>query len=652
MSSVCSSPVDMTSFLIGTNHGIRGSAECVLQDKRRVHTRYSTSLTQPTQRMMPKPRGPFRPASQYPADPYAQSQSKRPTTERSSRPHRRAPWTLDLEALEGLQEPQRSVILILGDPSPLALKPLLGIKSIASSLLIVPSTRPSLDVPQNESTPEIRLVPIDPESPQEGAARVADVMKSAEKIARQWRREMADAEQPASGTLSRPPTQRSRLSVMHSNNAQLLTPPTTPRIHPVSRLPKSRDRQSYINQQRALDMVINFLPNANAKGIIKEAILVTTIVKPSLFPLSPPKSGMFSSGVTEPPLSRVPSTVDLMGTSRWSRLFSGSRTSLVISNSNPRSQSPASLSPPAPASPARIIHILPFTYLPPPQGPFAHAHLIRKLEAFLLDFSYSPAAMKLNSNPNMPKSSERLRPFLLGRTGLNETMRIKRQEYTLGDLVLGGLLDCRPEVSSSRPVSGDSGSEHSDSEWTTGRAWLGGVADISLQTPGSSGSGIPAVASGSGTQSAPVSAPSTPQSTVAPAPPRPLRNEARDARRTISLGNTEARPNISVPAPAITINAKRDSRNSLPTPPESSDSETHTNYTEYWRSHDTPSAGTTVSLNDWEGTPGWTNKATPPAAESSERRKSKLAESVGVETVKGKKKWWSWGRGRKISAPA
>ncbi|CAE7146317.1 unnamed protein product [Rhizoctonia solani] len=605
---------------------------------------------------MPKPRGPFRPASQYPADPYAQNQgSSHKTAERSSRPHRRTPWTLDLDALESLQDPQRSVILILGDPSPLALKPLLSIKSIASSLLIVASSRASLDI---EATPEIRLLPIDPESTQEGAARLADIMKLAEKIARQWRKEVADAEQPATGTLTRPPTQRSRLSMAQPNNSQLLTPPTTPRVRPLSRLPKSRDRQSYINQQRALDMVINFLPNANAKGIIKEAILVTTIVKPSLFPLSPPKSGLFSSGATEPPLSRVPSTADLMIPSRWSRMFSGSRTSLVISNSNPRSQSPASLSPPAPASPARIIHILPFTYLPPPQGPFAHAHLIRKLEAFLLDFSYSPAAMRLNSSPNMPKSSERLRPFLLGRGGLTETMRIRRQEYTIGDLVLGGLLDCRPEANS-RPVSGASGSgserEQWDIEWTTGRAWLGGVGDISLQAPGSSGSGLAGVSSSpsSGTQSAPASAPSSPQTTVAPTPPRPVRNEARDAHRSISLGNADTRPNISVPVPAITINSsKRDQRSSLPTPPDSSEGESHTNYTEYWRQH-TPSAGTTVSLNDWEGTPGWTDKPTPPgspAAEVSERRKSKLGESIDVEAAKSKKKWWSWGRGRKISA--
>ncbi|CAE6521451.1 unnamed protein product [Rhizoctonia solani] len=605
---------------------------------------------------MPKPRGPFRPASQYPADPYAQSSS--PASERTPRSHKRAPWTLDLDALETLQEPQRSVILILGDPSPLALKPLLAIKSIAASLLIVASSRPSLDLPQSESTPEIRLLPIEPESTQEGAARVAGVMKSAEKIARQWRREIADAEQPAFGPLSHPPTQRARLSLVHSNNSQLLTPPATPRMRSISRLPRPRDRQSFINQQRALDMVINFLPNANAKGIIKEAILVTTIVKPSLFPLSPTRPGMYSSGVTEPPLSRVPSTAEMHIPSRWSRVFSGSRTSLALS-SNPRCQSPASLSPSTPAPPARIIHILPFTYLPPPQGPFAHAHLIRKLEAFLLDFSYSPAAMKLNSSPNMPKSSERLRPFLLGRSGLTETMRIRRQEYTLGDLVLGGLLDSRPEHSQSRPVSGasaDSGSEHSEAGWTTGRAWLGGVSDISLQTPGISGLASTAVASSpsSGTQSAPASAPPSPQTTAAPAPPRPLRNDARDARRTISLGNAEPRPNISVPVtvPTITINNKREPRNSLPTPPDSSDSDSHTNYTEFWAQHDSPSAGTSVSLNELESTHGSIHKPMPPTPNSptvelAERRKSK------VETAKAegasKRKWWSWGRGRKTS---
>ncbi|CAE6422902.1 unnamed protein product [Rhizoctonia solani] len=603
---------------------------------------------------MSKPRGPFRPASQYPADPYAQSSSQRTSlaaSERPSRAHRRAPWSLDLDALDTLSEPQKSVILILGDPSPLALKPLLAIKSLASSLLIVVSTRPSLDIPQNEPTPEIRLLPIEPESTQEGAARLAGIMKSAEKLARQWRRELADVEQPATGTLTRPPTQRSRLSF--GGDLQLLTPPATPRMRPTSRLPKGRDRQSYINQQRALDMVINFLPNSNAKGIIKEAILVTTIVKPSLFPLTPQKHGLFSSGVTEPALSRVPSSADVSLNSRWSRMFSGSRASLVISNSHPRSQSPASLAPPMPVSPARIIHILPFTYLPPPQGPFAHAHLIRKLEAFLLDFSYSPTAMKLNSSPNMPKSSERLHPYLLSRTGLTETMRIRRQEYTLGDLVIGGLLDCRADSRpNSRPVSGDGGSDASiTTEWTTGRAWLGGVADIVLQTPGSSGPGTTGVGSSpssfpiSGTQSAPVSAPSGPQTTVAPAPPRPAHS---DTRRTLSLGTAETRPQVSVPA--ITINSsKQDQRGSLPTPPESSDSESHTNYTEYWRSHDAPSAGTTVSLNDWEGsvpappTPGSPTKDLPGRRKSSPLRSS-------AEANEGKRKWWSWGRGRKISA--
>ncbi|KAJ1311424.1 hypothetical protein OPQ81_009913 [Rhizoctonia solani] len=608
--------------------------------------------------MPSKPRGPFRPASQYPSDPYTQSQSQGTSSERSNRPHRRAPWTLDLDSLETLQDSQRSAILILGDPSPLALKSLLGIKSIATSLLIVASSRPSLDVPQNESTPEIRLVHVEPQSTQEGAARLANILKSAERIAREWRREIGDVEQPASGTLPRPPTQRNRLSLMHSNNSQLLTPPATPRMRPVSRLPKSRDRQSYLNQQRALDMVINFLPNANAKEIIKEAILVTTIVKPSLFPLNPPKNGRFPSGITEPPLSRVPSTADL-GPSRWSRMFSGSRTSLVMGYTNTRPQSPASLNTPTPASPARIVHILPFTYLPPPQGPFAHAHLIRKLEAFLLDFSYSPAAMKLNSSPSMPRSSERLRPFLLNRTGLTETMRIRRQEYTLGDLVLGGLLDSRPEPANSRPVSGsgESGSEHLETEWTTGRAWLGGVADISLQTPGSTASGFAGALSNpsSGTQSAPASAPSTPQSTAPPSSMRPLRNEARDARRTVSLGNAETRPNISAPIPAITISSnKRDHRNSLPTP-ESSGDDSHTNYTEYWNQLGEPLTGTTVSLNDSEGSPGSMDKPMPPtpgspAEELPERRKSKLAENVNAEAAKIKKKWWSWAsRGRKIS---
>ncbi|ELU41705.1 hypothetical protein AG1IA_04267 [Rhizoctonia solani AG-1 IA] len=609
---------------------------------------------------MSKPRGPFRPASQYPADPYAQSQSKGAssgTSERSSRAHRRAPWSLELDALESLSEPQKSAILILGGVSKLAIG--LGAADVNRSLTagseasighqVTDSwqTRSSLDIPQNEPTPEIRLLPIEAESTQEGAARLADIMKSAEKLARQWRRDLVDAGQPSTGTLTRPPAQRSRLSF--GGDSQLLTPPATPRMRPTSRLPKGRDRQNYINQQRALDMVINFLPNSNAKGIIKEAILVTTIVKPSLFPLTPQKPGLFSSGVTEPSLSRVPSAADVRLNSRWSRMFSGSRTSLVISNSNPRSQSPSSLAPPMPATPARIIHILPFTYLPPPQGPFAHAHLIRKLEAFLLDFSYSPAAMKLNSNPNMPKSSERLRPFLLSRTGLTETMRIRRQEYTLGDLVIGGLLDCRAE-SNSRPASGYAASEISDTtEWMTGRAWLGGVADIVLQTPGSSASGTTGVApspsslSTSGTQSAPVSAPSSPQTTVVPGPPRPARS---DTRRTLSLGTAEPRPQVSVPVPAITINSsKRDQRASLPTPPESSDSESHANYTEYWRDHDNPSAGTTVSLNDWEGsvptppTPGSPTKDLPDRRKSSPLRSS-------TEATETKKKWWSWGRGR------
>ncbi|KAB5594726.1 hypothetical protein CTheo_1873 [Ceratobasidium theobromae] len=601
---------------------------------------------------MPMPRGPFRPASQYPADPYAQhSAAPSPATSERSNRTRRAPWALELDALESLQDPQRSAVLILGDPSPLALEPLLAIKSLATSLLIVATARQTLDVPQNESTPEIRLLRIEPESTQEGAARLADIMKWAEKMARQWRREIADAEQPVSPS-TRPST-RSRLAVMHPNNSQLLTPPTTPRMRPLSRLPKARDRQSYINAQRALDMVINFLPNANAKGIIKEAILITTIVKPSLFPLSPQKPGAFSSGFTEPSMSRVPSTADLRLGSRWSRMFSGSRTSLVISNSNPRSNSPSSLVPPIPQSPARIIHILPFTYSPQSHGPFAHAHLIRKLEAFLLDFSYSPTAMKLNSNPNMPSSSERLRPFLLGRTGLTETMRIRRQEYTLGDLVLGGLLDNRREVDS-RPATGDGASEHSDIEWSTGRAWLGGVADIVLQTPGGSGIG-PSSASAS----APVSSPSTPKTLAVP-PPRPARNDARDARRTISLGNPETRQNLSIPVPSINVTqGRREKRGSLPTPPDSSESDSPANYAQYWNRHGGDPSGTTVSLNDWEGSPGWSNQSATttavaqPNEEAPARRRSALisAAKSSSPTAEPKRRWWTWGRGRKISSP-
>ncbi|QRV91049.1 hypothetical protein RhiJN_19067 [Ceratobasidium sp. AG-Ba] len=581
-------------------------------------------------------RGPFRPASQYPADPYSQSSSPA-TSERSSRPHRRAPWTLDLDALDSLaQEPTRSAILILGDPSPVALKPLLSIKSIASSLLIVATTSPSLDVPQNESTPEIRLLRLEREPKQEGAARLADILKWAEKTARQWRKEICEADSPSTQSTVRPTATRSRLSFMQTNNSQLLTPPTTPRMRPVSRLPKSRERQSYHNAQRALDMIINFLPNANAKTIIKEAILVTTIAKPS-----------------------VPSTTDLRLPSRFSRMFGGSRTSLVLSNSHPRSQSPASLLPPAPQFPSRIIHILPFAYLPPPQGPFAHAHLIRKLEAFLLDFSFSPNSMKLNSQPDAPGSGERLRPFLLDRTGLTETMRIRRQEYTLGDLVIGGLLDGRE--GDHRLSTGDGASELSDLEWSTGRAWLGGVTDIVLQNPGAS----PPGPTGSTPPPPPAinTSPSAPQTTslfrsegspVSLNPPRPARSDMRD-RRSVSLPGNDQRPKLAVPPPAMTTSSRR-TKGALPSPPDSSESDTQATYTEYWRQNELPANGTTVSVNDWEGSPNWSNKPTPPTPGSTERPKSKLvskskpSSATVAEASMAKKKWWSWSRSRKVSA--
>lgn len=519
-------------------------------------------------------------------------------------------------------------------------------------------------MPQNESTPEIRLLRLEPQSSQEGAARLADVMKWAEKTARQWRKENCDAEQSPAFPPMRPTTTRSRLSFIPSNNSQLLTPPTTPRMRPLSRLPKPRERQSYHNAQRALDMVINFLPNANAKTIIKEAILITTIAKPSLFPLTPRQMGSYSSGVTEPSMSRAPSTADLRLSSRFSRIFSGSRTSLVLSNSQMRSQSP-SFTPSLSAYPARIIHILPFAYLPPPQGPFAHAHLIRKLEAFLLDFSYSPNAMRLNSHPNAPVSSERLRPFLLDRSGLTESMRIRRQEYTIGDLVFGGLLDGRD--GDSRPSTGDGASEQSDLEWSSGRAWLGGVTDISLQSPGSSGSGAGISANGTSptltaTQSAPQTATTNRHSGEVPPAPgnstplRPPRSEARN-RRSLSLPMEESRPKIPVPMPAITVNQTKRNKPALPSPPDSSESDTQATYTEYWRQHghSAQGNGTTVSLNDWEGSPGWTNKPQPPRPGESEQRNSKLMKSrlstgENSEASSTKKRWWSWGRGRKTSS--
>ncbi|KAF8761532.1 hypothetical protein RHS01_00698 [Rhizoctonia solani] len=562
---------------------------------------------------------PIPPCEPIPADPYAQSQSKGAssgTSERSSRAHRRAPWSLELDALESLSEPQKSAILILGGVSKLAIG--LGAADVNRSLTAGSEASIGHQV--------ACIIPLIVASHTGREQLLADI-----KARSSMAPDLVDAGQPSTGTLTRPPAQRSRLSF--GGDSQLLTPPATPRMRPTSRLPRAEiARTTLTNSVHSTWSSISFEfkrqgnhQRGNSRHHHRQALALSP---------HPQKPGLFSSGVTEPSLSRVPSAADVRLNSRWSRMFSALPNIPGHQQFKPRSQSPSSLAPPMPATPARIIHILPFTYLPPPQGPFAHAHLIRKLEAFLLDFSYSPAAMKLNSNPNMPKSSERLRPFLLSRTGLTETMRIRRQEYTLGDLVIGGLLDCRAE-SNSRPASGYAASEISDTtEWMTGRAWLGGVADIVLQTPGSSASGTtalhkPSSLSTSGTQSAPVSAPSSPQTTVVPGPPRPARSDT---------------------LPAITINSsKRDQRASLPTPPESSDSESHANYTEYWRDHDNPSAGTTVSLNDWEGsvptppTPGSPTKDLPDRRKSSPLRSS-------AEATETKKKWWSWGRGRKISA--
>lgn len=116
----------MTFVYSGLIRGIRGSSgynsrRIQAQDGRQLCTvlppTAAMASLHPNSAQRPQVRGPFRPASQYPADPYSQASSPA-TSERSSRPHRRAPWTLDLDALETLTtETPRSVILILGGRS-------------------------------------------------------------------------------------------------------------------------------------------------------------------------------------------------------------------------------------------------------------------------------------------------------------------------------------------------------------------------------------------------------------------------------------------------------------------------------------------------------------------------------------------------------
>ncbi|KAG8733134.1 hypothetical protein FRC12_018966 [Ceratobasidium sp. 428] len=250
--------------------------------------------------------------------------------------------------------------------------------------------------------------------------------------------------------------------------------------------------------------------------------------------------------------------------------------------------------------------------------------------------------MKLNSRPDLSGSAERLRPFLLDRTGLTETMRIRRQEYTLGDLVMGGLLDGRD--GDSRASTGDEASEQSDLEWSTGRAWLKGVSDISLQTPSASPSGFsgcpppppPAITvSHSAPQTTTLFRNPAEGSPVSVTPSRPTRSEMRE-RRSASLPAPDEPPKITVPPPAMTVNPS-------------------TRTKDYWRQQERVANGTTVSLNDWEGSPGWTNKPVPPTPDQQRNSKvlSKCKSAMPEMGEAGtKKKWWSWGRTRKISTPA
>ncbi|KZV97180.1 hypothetical protein EXIGLDRAFT_764635 [Exidia glandulosa HHB12029] len=427
----------------------------------------------------------------------------------------RAAWLLDPDVLDDFaasSATQRDVLLVVGEPTPESLRPLLTSTHLAHSLVIV-ATSNAFDAqtlcPVEWTRPSVRILRLDsPLQVQDGGgARFIHVLEWAERVARVWRAnpdskqrviERFEADDDlVPGRAANGGGQGHALSQKTSDaslRSAWLTPPSlhghgspssSPRTSVVMmespnasasslpvpssfRAPKGQRRPSNLPHadpsKRPFDALLNFMPPQSIlspKGLLKQAIMVTTLSRPFLTvpvttPRPPPSQRHSQAGTLPGPRQRSGSTPDIQH--RRSSTLNPDR-SPPSTSSTPGATTPirprSGYFPPSSSRASHILHILPD--FADDDGAHGHAALVRALEAFILNFS----------DAGLAEREERARPFILDDASLGEP--VQREGWGVLDAVLAGALD-RGTGTSGRALDR--------------RAWLAGAADIELRVPG------------------------------------------------------------------------------------------------------------------------------------------------------------------------
>ncbi|KAI0052160.1 hypothetical protein FA95DRAFT_1569509 [Auriscalpium vulgare] len=384
--------------------------------------------------------------------------------------------------------PRRDVLLVLGDPSPADLTPLIRSDRLALSLLIIATHNPAALSPllrlQNPS-PAVRLLalssPLDLEHA--GALRLVNVLEWAERVARAWRRSPSPGTQTLSedglGTLTPPSLfggRGAKIKAKSSPSSPAASAESIPSSNSLPEHPNGststlgrllRKRVSSYTMpppdpsQRPFDALLHFLPQGLPdKSLLKQSILVTTISRPFLVAAAPPLPAMPASERRR----------SFFGRNSVHSLYSLPPTPPLSSRDSLVGLSVEQLPEAAPIK-SRLLHLLPTTKTAP--------RLIESIESFLLSFSFPasrPSLAALSASPSMLSSSlphspssrplstassmsvfsdagssfsggggglEPARTFLLPGSALAHPVAAPPhlQGWTLADVVLSGVLD-------------------------------------------------------------------------------------------------------------------------------------------------------------------------------------------------------------------
>ncbi|KAI0296437.1 hypothetical protein BC826DRAFT_1103861 [Russula brevipes] len=353
-------------------------------------------------------------------------------------------------------QPLRDVILVLGDPTPQDVAPLLNSERLASSLLILVSHKPPPIPPGVQPAVTILRLEEPLALEQEGAVRLVNVLEWAERVARIWRKvggngvkEIAECDQDDFGTLALPPNTRRRYSETHPPSPASSTSRLSSINSTLRGLRGHRALPPPDPSQRSFDALLNYLPShISDKALLRLTILVTTVSQPFLIPATPRATR--SPQASQPPSPTRNSFLKRISVYSVTTPPANSELSL---NSFTAGSPPFSQGPPIKA---HLVHLLPAR----PRNSVAN-RVLHSIETFLLSFSFP---ISLGMGAQKPGMSELPRTCLLEAAAFSEPVAAPSgllgttaaATWSIAEVLLSGCLDDEPIP----------------------RVWLSGASDI------------------------------------------------------------------------------------------------------------------------------------------------------------------------------